>query len=381
MSRDNLHAIVGAPYGLEYSNRRDLDDYMTKNNFTTEAPLIFALYMDGKMRRGPVYIQACQDDSVPSGISTYQQEVPLSQIIGVEPKNAYYAFETSFDGYDKYAIKEANRSDLVVINRFTKEHVSAFEIKLCVIPNSGTATRPHDEQSCEIVVRPPSIEQLAFSIADTYSDGGRQELQELIVNELGGNVQGYKWDDQEFMYNHLDNIRSAVSAISKAKLGQQRPFAMTGIWRTKGQSGEFENNAFDTFVWSNFAFLQLLGYQDTGVGRAKDLHRKNEITRPERSMIWLIKALLDYTLQRKVDFDKTHREITFHAQTDKAGAFSGDAPYHFMKGDRFVKPLITTSSIVEMITDDCISKMKPERRLDATLLHYSFEKAMEQHHL
>lgn len=375
MDASDIRNIAGAPYGLTYTNRKSLSDLMTKNNFTTEAPLIFALYMDGEMHRGPVYIQARQDASAPSGISTFQQEVPLQQVLGVAPNDAFYSFETSFDGYQKYAIGEANRSDLVVINRNTGKHVSAFEIKLCVVPNSGTANRPHDEQSCEIVVRPPSIEQLAFSIADTYSDAGRQELQDLIVQELGGNVQGYKWNDQTFMFDHLTNIRSAVRAISLAKIDQQRPFAMTGIWRTIGQSEEFDENSFDTFVWSNLAFLQLLGCQDDDASAKKKQNKKNnhEITRPERSLIWLVKVLLDYSLQKKVDFDKTHRDITFHAQTDKAGAFSGDAPYAFMKGERFFRPLITKASIVDMISDACIAMMKPERRLDATLMHLSFE--------
>lgn len=374
MSKSNIRGIEGAPYGLKYTSRKNLNDLMTKNNFTTEAPLIFALFLDGEMHRGPVYIQAQRDELTPSGISTFQQEVPLEQILGISPSDAFYSFETSFDGYDKYAMSEANRSDLVVVDRNTGEHVSAFEIKLCVVPNSGTANRSHDEQSCEIVVRPPSVEQLAFSIADTYSDDGRQELQDLIVKELGGNVQGYKWDDQAFMFDHLGNIRSAIKAISLAKIDQQRPFAMTGIWRTVGQSEEFEDNVFDTFVWSNLAFLQLLGCQEAN-GSKRRKRDNREITRPERSLIWLIKVLLDYSLQKKVDFDKTHREITFHAQTDKAGAFSGDAPYAFMKGERFFRPLIAKSSIIDMISNACIAMMKPERRLDATLTHLVSESA------
>ena len=352
---------IQTPFGLQKTNRSSVADLMSKNNFTTEAPLIFAMYMDRVLHRGPVLIEATVSDQ--QQLTTRQIEVPLRDIFGTEPENVRFEFEQTYQQYDRFAYhgqrhdRHANRSDVVVINSATNQPVSAFEVKLCVIPNSGTANRPHDEQSLEIVVRPPTIEQLAFSIADTYGNEGKQQLRQIIVEKLGGDVQGYRWSDKHFMMEHMHDIKSAVEAISLAKITEQKPFCLTGIWRTKGQSELLESYCFDTFAWTNLAFLQLLS----------DSPSDNTISRPDRSLVWLIKALLDYTIQNQVNFNQAHSEITFDSQTDKAGAFSGAKTYKFMNGERFNHPLISSTAINQLIPQQCMDELKPERRLDAAL--------------
>lgn len=350
---------INIPFGMSHTSRETLESLMTKNNFTTEAPLIFAMYLDHEYRRGPVLITTFQNDN--GDLSTRQCEVPLSEILSVNPDDAYFSFETSFEGYNRYAIEEANRSDVVVINRTNNNHVAAFEIKLCVVPNSGTANRDHNNQSCEIVVRPPSIEQLAFSIADTYGEAGREELRRIIVESLGGNTQGFDWSNEIFMKDRINQILNAAKAIAINRIESQKPFAMTGIWRTQGQSGLLEENCFDVFVWTNLSFLQLL--------TSESPIKRNRITRPGRSLIWLIKALYDYSIQGMVDFDRAHSEITFGTQTDKAGAFAGNSTYQFLSGERLSRPLIPRSDLPRLIPNEAIALFMPERRLDATLFY------------
>ena len=352
---------IRKPFGMQNTNRTSLADLMSKNNFTTEAPLIFAMYMDQVLHRGPLLITATASNQ--QQLTTKQVEVPLIDIFGTDPKNVCFEFEQIYEHYDRFVyhgqrhVRHANRSDVVVVNSDTNQQVSAFEVKLCVIPNSGTANRPHDEQSLEIVVRPPTIEQLAFSIADTYGNEGRKQLGDLIVKNLDGNVQGYRWSDKNFMLAHMHNIRSAVEAISLAKLAEQKPFCLTGIWRTNGQSELLDDHCFDTFAWTNLAFLQLLSSRpnDTAISRA------------DRSLVWLIKALFDYTAQGHVDFNQAHSQITFDAQTDKAGSFAGKITYDFMSGQRFNSPLIPKTAIYRLIPQECMDELKPERRLDAAL--------------
>jgi hypothetical protein len=344
---------------MEHTSRRDLEDLMTKNNFTTEAPLVFAMYLDKEYGRGPVLIESFKKEN--GELDTRHREVALSDILNTDPSNAFFAFEDSFNGYDRYAIKRANRSDVVVIDRSTDQHASAFEVKLCVVPNSGSAKKEHDRQSCEIVVRPPSVEQLAFSIADTYGESGRMDLQQTIVRCLGGNTQGFRWSDKGFMLSHMSQIRDAAQEIAMARLEEQKPFAITGIWRTQGQSGLLEESCFDTFVWTNLSFLQLLSSRKTS--------KAGTITRPERSLIWLIKALYDYSIQGKVDFNKAHSDITFDAQTDKAGAFAGKITYQFLAGPRLYQPLIPRHDLPKLIPNEAISLLMPERRLDAALFY------------
>ncbi len=352
---------IQTPFGMQNTNRSSVTDLMSKNNFTTEAPLIFAMYMDQVLEQGPVLIKAAVSNQ--HQLTTEQAHTTLKNIFGVDPNSVRFEFEQRYQPYDQLAYhgpndeNHVNRSDVVVFDSTENQQVSAFEVKLCVIPNSGTANRPHDEQSLEIVVRPPTIEQLAFSIANTYGNKGKQQLKELIVDKLGGNVQGYRWSDKDFMLSHMHNIRSAVEAISLAKIAEQKPFCLTGIWRTTGQSELLEDSCFDTFAWTNFAFLQLLSSSPS----------VTTISRPDRSLVWLIKALLDYTVQGHVDFNQAHSEITFDAQTDKAGAFAGAKTYRFMNCQRFKHPLIPKTAISQLIPQQCMDMLKPERRLDAAL--------------
>lgn len=345
--------ISDAPIGMEYTNRQNLSDLMSKNNFTTEAPLIFASYIHRSLGRGLTLIKAVSKNGA---LETKQEETGLPSILNVNPDDAYYSFETTYNGYRGLSINEPRKSDVVVIDRNSGNHASAFEVKLCVIPNAGTAAKDHDQQSLEIVLRPPTIEQLAFSIADTYGEQRRQELGRLITGQLGDNVQGYQWTDKRFMLDHLDRIHGAVKAIATEGIDKQKPFILMGIWRTTGQSDFLEERCFDTFAWTNLAFLQLLSSRPPS----------NDISRPDRSLIWLIKALFDYSAQGRIDF-KQSSDITFGLQTDKAGAFAGNIMYKFMNGERFKQPLISRDKIPVILPSLAQQELKPERRLDAAL--------------
>lgn len=360
-----------APYGMEYTSRSDLADLMTKNNFTTEAPISFLMYIDEVLKKPTVLIEGILNDK--KQLSTHQAYVPLAEVFGADPCNVGFRFEESFEGYDKYATNKANRSDVVVVDRETGGHKSAFEVKLVVVPNSGTARKSHDDQSCEIVVRPPSIEQLTFSIADTYGKTGMEELRKIIVKFLGDSIQYFKWEDESFMLRRLPQIREAAEAIAKAKLAQQKPFAITGLWRTQGQRGLLDENCFDSFVWTNLAFLQLFL-----VSAANRNDPNAEITRPERSLIWLVRSLYDYACQGKVKFDWAHSAITYNQQTDKAGSFAGNIPFQFMNGPRLRKPAIPRDQLDDVIPMEALDLFMPERRLDATLFYGAqIEKARE----
>lgn len=140
-------------YGLRNSNH-DFTKAKSfgKNIFTNAFPIALAVYMDKELGLEPNYISAGENNGVPT-IS--HDTKPLTDLIGIDPGNAYWSFEDSFSGYDTYATGSANRSDLVVKDDKTGDELSAFEVKLVAAPTSGTANRERDQQSCEIVVRPP----------------------------------------------------------------------------------------------------------------------------------------------------------------------------------------------------------------------------------
>ena len=54
-----------APYGMEYTSRSDLADLMTKNNFTTEAPISFLMYIDEVLKKPTVLIEGILNDKKP----------------------------------------------------------------------------------------------------------------------------------------------------------------------------------------------------------------------------------------------------------------------------------------------------------------------------
>lgn len=350
-------------YGLEYSNKDfDDDESYGKNTFTNAFPVSLVNYMHAEKDLPMNYIVAELDqNSIPT---TRHVKRSLPELIGIEPSRAFYAFEDSFAGYDHYAVEHANPSDVVVRDRFTGAEVSAFEVKLVVVPTSGTANRPRPQQLCELVVRPPSVEQLCFSVAASFGIAEQLKLRDIIVAALG-NPMDYDWNNKTFMLAHRRQVIEAVDEITRQGLDRQTPFSIMAEWRTIGQGTDFDDKCFDVFFWSNFAFLQLF----VNVARNALDRNLTTIGRPERSLIWFLKSMFDYTAQGAVMFERTRSQITFSGQTDKAGSFTNANISKFVLTDDFVYPRISADEWEDVIDETGVRMLKPERRLDAVLTH------------
>lgn len=325
-----------------------------KNIFTNAFPIALAQYMDS-IGIGPMCIRAFVKDDV---LTTEQVEIPFSEQICCDAKKARWLFEESYDAYDKFATGEPNRSDIVVEDGATGEHAAALEVKLITVPNSATAHYERSQQSCELVTRPPSIEQLCFSIARSFGYANRHDIGDIIAESLG-NPMDYKWNDERFMLEHLPRLVHAAESVAKEGIDEQHTFALSAIWRTKGQNPVLDDECFDVFTWTDMAFMQL--FTDSVSAKA------TSISRPARSVIWLVKALFDYSVQGKVTFEKTHSDITFGAQTDKAASFAGPKMLKFIGGKTFMHPRIKSSDYTKIIEPHAVDYLKPERRLDAVL--------------
>lgn len=350
-------------YGLEHSNKNfERADSFGKNTFTTAFPVALANYIDREKNLPMNYIVAqAEDGNIPE---TAQIMMPLEELIGIDPHRAYYAFEDSFSGYDNYAVDQANRSDIVVKDADTGEEVSAFEVKLVVVPTSGTANRPREEQLCELVVRPPSIEQLCFSVAASFGKSERLTISDIIVDALGNPID-YEWNNEAFMLQRRRQVLNAADEITRQGLNRQAPFALMGEWRTVGQEAEFDPASFDVFFWSNFAFLQLF----SNVMRNAIIRDTDSIGRPERALIWFVKSMFDYAAQGSVMFNRTHSLITFGGQTDKAGSFTNDNIARFVLSENFIYPRVSASEHSKIISPEGVAFLRPERRLDAVLYY------------
>lgn len=351
-------------YGLEHANKdfEDAESY-GKNTFTNAFPIALMNYLDREKNLPMNYIVA--DLSSDGEPHTHQELASLEELIGVGSRDAYFAFEDSFAGYDQYAVEHANRSDVVIKDRRTGEEVSAFEVKLVVVPTSGTANKPRERQLCELVVRPPSIEQLCFSVAASFGKSERLTISDIIVDALG-NPMDYDWNNKRFMRERRRLILQAADEITRQGIDRQTPFALMGEWRTIGQEAKFDAAGFDVFFWSNFAFLQLF----SNVTRNALERKSKDVGRPERALIWFVKSMFDYAAQGQVMFGRTHSLVTFDGQTDKAGSFTNDNIAPFVLSENFIYPRIPADEHTNIITEDGIEFLRPERRLDA-VLYYS----------
>lgn len=355
-------------YGLEYASHDFRDpDSLGKNIFTNALPLSLAQYL-ATVRGLPIPTVRA---TVKNGrIRTEQVDKPWKDIIGVSPEDAQFDFEAVYSGYGEYTHTDANKSDVVVTDRLTGEQVRPLEIKLVVVPTSATAKNPRDKQACEIVVRPPTVQQLAFSIARSYGTERRDDIRERIVKALG-KPGDYSWEDETKMISSAPKILAAAESITEGGILEQTPLVLNAIWRTEGQKPILEENAFDVFVWTDMGFLQLFIDQAKRdidrASRSQKSAEKKSPSRPFRSIMWLVKSLWDYSIQESLDFGAIHSKVTFGAQTDKAGAFSGGSVLEHLQSGYFDQPRVKRSELDNVLSPESAQYLLPERRLDAAI--------------
>ena len=323
-------------FGMEQASHDfSSPDSLGKNIFTNAFPIAVAQYLSNYRKLCiPVIKAKCEQNA----ISTEHELASWENIIGTDPDDAHFCLKKfTADSEDIQIMILIKAISLLQIQR---NHCRPFEVKLVVVPNSQTATRSHEEQSCEIVVRPPTVEQLAFSLANSYGAERRTELLDIITDCLGRPMD-YQWSNESWMQSRIIKVLKAANKIVQRGIDLQTPFAITAIWRTVGQKPILEENAFDVFVWTDMAFLQLFTdkIKERGDGVARN------ITRPERSVVWLVSALFDYAAQRTLNFSKHHSQITYGTQTDKAGSFAGDVPLKHLKSQEFYNPRIKKSEL------------------------------------
>lgn len=344
-------------FGLERTNH-DFSERRSwgKNIFTNTWPVALAQYMSLSLDENPVLILAkFEEDGTLTTTHAYR---PWSEIILTDPTSARFLFEAPFDGYREFTQVTPEKSDVVIADA-NNVHRRALEIKLTAVPDSTTKSRARDGQACELVFRPTTIEQLAYSLCESFGLDGRQELNELILERITS-PQQFNWRDEQFVLNHLDEIEAAMLSIIAARSEAQTPLLLHCIWRSIGSSPLLDEECFDIFVWSNLALLSV--FLNSSMSS-----RSGQINRPQRSIVWLVKLLYDYSTQRHLARLDTFRDITYGNQTDKAGAFAGNVTLDYLRGEALTHPRIHRSKVKDVITGRGLDYLAPERRLDAAM--------------
>ena len=330
--------------------------FLGKNIFTNAFPLSLANYIDRERDLPIPVVAALVTDK--NNIATQHIDTAWQSIIGTESKSAYWHFETTYADYEQYTFASPNASDVVVRNS-QGEDTSAFEIKLVVVPTSGSAQRNRDKQWCELVIRPASIEQLAFSIARSYGIQQRDELREIIVDALG-TPQDLNWSSAAAMLENKGAIIEAAENIIRCGIEEQTPLVVVAEWRTEGQSPRLDWDAFDVFVLTDMALLTL--FTETAKSSSS-----TKISRPFRSVIWLVKSLYDYSVQHSLQFVDITAKLNYGLQSDKSASFTRRAT-EMLQSDNFQHPRVKRDEVESIVSPEAFTVLAPERRLDGALM-------------
>ena len=364
MSSENIKPAL---FGQKYSNR-DYTKQKTwgKNQFNSSFPASLVAYMS-HMGLKPVYV--CLNKK----LEINHKYISGKELYGLDPTsdNLYYGFETNFAPFDKYfiGIKKTETIDLVLSSlQDGRTPLHGLEIKLTALPDETTKNRNEEKQSCEIVVRSPTICYIACSICEHYnkSEKHKQKLRTL----LSGVPNIDHWENINDVGPYYKLIREAIMNVMSDMVLYQTPIMIQPVWKTNPQTMQLTDDCLDVFVWSNIAVIKMCTDSSIKVSRKKDGTVKYNISRFQRTVIWLYRMLFDYVTYGGVfDYGKITSTMAYGSKTDKAFAASGTCTHQFLKSVELTHPRISKDEIKRIIIGGGQKYLKPERRFDAMIVN------------
>ncbi len=325
--------------------------YWGKNQFNSSFPASLVAYMS---YRGisPVYLITDEHNTV---VHSY---ISGSELYRINPlsSDAFYNFEATYSAYDKFYTGPREKIDLVMVNSSNNSNLVGLEVKLTAIPDNTTKNLSEDKYSCEIVVRPPTINFLACSICNSFLEiEGRNKLKELL-----GDIRINHWEEIDDVRPHLEEIKEAVLRVSSYLHNKQTPLIMQPIWKTVKGKPVLSSDCLDVFVWSNLAVLQMC---------FKGENTNRGITRFSRAIIWVYRMLFEYSVYGQFDYKRIVRLHSYNIANDKAFAMSGVASYPFLACNELTHPRVDKSEIKNIILGGGQNLLSPERRFDAVIVY------------
>lgn len=271
--------------------------------------------------------------------------------------NLYFAFERDYVPYQPLMKGSMETIDLVTIDLNTNTCLRGIEIKLTALPDNTTCELPDDQYGCEIVVRPPTIVYLALSLATTFSS------QEILQNFQATCHKITDWTEIEEVLPHIESMVNDLDNLLQMKIGYDKPFILQPIWKTKGKSPTLHENCLDIFVWSDFAFTRLF----VDITKSNIESGLRSISRPVRTVVWLIKMLYDIAINGAVDYSSIIDRLTYNTKNDKAFSVNGMMSHKYMKSDELTNPRVGKHEIKNIILNGGQEFLSPERRFDAVI--------------
>jgi hypothetical protein len=339
-------------FGIKHSNRDfEQRDTWGKNQFNSSFPVALASYM-GHKNIDNVYLTLDERQKVKC------DKISTQKLFGIEPDSddLFYSFESVYTPYEQFVIGELPRVDLVTQRRSDGIALKGMEIKLTALPDNSTCELPDNKFGTEIVTRPPTIIYLACSIAALYQKSYLQLRQyfDAKFDRLRD------WANPEIVLPHINDMIHSLDKIMLDNNSKQEPIIMQPVWKTEGKSPKLAENCLDVFIWSNYAFVELI---------VKELRNQQitKITRQARTVVWLFKMLYDFSKTGQFYPKQIIDDYSYNTLNDKAFAASGIVTHSLMQSPELTKPRIKNNEIKNIILGGGQNMLSPERRFDAII--------------
>jgi HindVP restriction endonuclease len=343
-------------YGIQQSNRKG-NDLWGKNQFNSTFPASLACWMRDKEYSANFLKLDCKTKKV------VVESLSFDTVFNSKKANAdlEFLFESTFDPYRGFLDDKLGNIDLVIRDKALagdSQWCRALEVKLTVLPDHATAKKINQSDwGCELVIRPASTSYAALGIFRALGKRSKEALE--LFKPIETSIQDWA-NSSEMLQNRL-KICGALEEFLLKFADMQIPFLMQPIWKTKGISPEFDENAFDVFVWSDFALWKVI------VEKAKSETPSKKVSRYFRSCIRFIKCMYDLVSTGKVNVGKIFKAFPHGKQTDKELALGGRITNKYMKCARLEKPIVRLDALSEIIIGGGERVLSPERRFDASV--------------
>jgi hypothetical protein len=339
-------------YGIKWSNRRN-KNFWGKNEFNSSFPASLACKMRDEGKKA-VYVYVDKNGQIAN------KEISIDDVFGTSIKNSEldFLFESKYEPYQSYVSgDDIGKIDLVIRDHQSHEYLRALEVKLTVIPDNNTADLPANQWATEMVIRPASTSYCALGIWDSISKSNGSNKINCLLYELYNSI--HDWRNANDVFPKMQGITERLSTVLYEFNHLQKPFLLHPIWKTKGKSPFFDDNCFDLFIWSDFALCH------TFINKAKE--QDNSMNRYMRSCARLARILYEFSNIRNMKISNIYTEMTYGLQTDKEFAINGSVTIKYLLDNRRIQPIYPPSILSEIILNDGLSKLSPERRLDQSI--------------
>ena len=341
-------------FGISQSNRGP-DEMWGKNCFNSAFPAALACYMWARGIK-PVYVRAMVS---PGGLTVGNAKIGVNQVFNAPAKvrneDLRFEFEAKFEPYFGYAQNpaEVDGADLVI--RHGGKWLRLLQIKMTVVPDDGTSGESRENWGPELVLRPSDTCACALGIFHRIA--GRAKEVEAIFRNPCATIQ--HWNNRTEIKARRNELFACVERFLAEFHGGQQPYLLQPIWMTEGKKPVLaSNNAFDIFVWSDYALIAACLAQAKG---------KKDIDRATRAVVRFARAQYELATLGKIHIRRIYRAMDFGRQTDKELAMSGKMTRKHMTSPRRTSPILPPEVLPEIILNGGQKLLSPERRFDQTV--------------